>query len=214
MAARDHIARHTEYKDTMDLIPTPPFATRALFDSVLSKYYTEDDYDKMSAWDPACGFGHMCEVFKEMGFNEVISSDVKDHGYDPTMVIDFCGDTAIRADLIITNPPYAKMNSFIINALDRANMGVAMLTRIQMLEGQSRYNNIFKTKPPSDVAVFSDRIPFKVGEVVPKASKMFTHCWAYWDKTRSSKSQTTLTWIRPTIQKELERPEDYAASDD
>lgn len=84
-----------------------------------------------------------------------------------------------------------------------------MLCRIQVLESQGRYH-LFTQHPPTTVAVFSDRIPFKTGEVVKKAPKMFTHCWLWWDKGDLTKpGETKLIWIRPDAQKVYERNADY-----
>jgi len=215
MAVRDHIARHSSYDDTKDFIPTPPYATRVLFEKVapLMKAQAQD----MLIWDPACGAGHMCDVFEEYGARS-IGSDVMDHGYKKVKIQDFtvrdASDAYSQADAIVTNPPYAYLNEFIIEGLDRSTKHFAILVRIQAVEGQNRFKNVFSRVPPMKVAVFSDRIPFKSGVVVRKASKMFTHCWLYWDvdwlRRVGGNYDSNMVWIEPDVQSKFERDSDYA----
>lgn len=215
MSIRDMVARHSDYKETKDLIPTPPYATRAFFEYVAPRIKTYAN--ESSAWDPACGFGHMCDVFKEYGFKDVIGSDIKDYGYPNTKILDINDAHSVEADVIVTNPPYALMDQFIKRGLSQSNKDFALLTRIQVLEGQRRYSNFYNVVPPTSVHVFSDRVPFKTGKVVRKAPKMFTHVWVYWDITNIRKygpSDTTFSWIPPTVQKQLEKDGDYDDSDD
>lgn len=214
MAARDHIARHSNYDVTKDFIPTPPYATRVLFEVVAP--IMKAQAPEMTIWDPACGAGHMCRVFEEYGAKSM-GSDIIDHGYDRFVHQDFVkldpSDTYKSADAIVTNPPYAYLNEFIIEGLDKATKHFALLTRIQAVEGQNRYKNVFSRVPPTKVSVFSDRIPFKTGVVVKKASKMFTHVWLYWDVDwlRQDKGPyiPQMQWIEPGVQAKFEKDEDY-----
>lgn len=212
MSIRDMVARHSDYDETKDFVPTPGYATRALFEYVAPRMKKVSENRELSIWDPACGRGHMCEVFKEYGYNQIIASDVQDYGYKGTIVRGFENFHNMQADVIVTNPPYAHMDTFIKRGLSQSNTDFALLTRIQVLEGQRRFASFFNVVPPTKVAVFSDRIPFKTGKTVKKAPKMFTHVWLYWDiqNIRSyGPSDTELTWIPPTAQKELEKVGDY-----
>lgn len=215
MSIRDMVARHSDYNRTKDFIPTPPYATRVLFEYVAP--HMKDTDRIRDIWDPACGAGHMCEVFKEYGFERVMGSDSEDYGYqgvqypDPKL-LDFTNHHTITADAIVTNPPYALMEDFIKRGLSMSETDFALLTRIQVLEGQNRYNKFFKVVPPTKVSIFSDRVPFKTGAVVRRASKMFTHCWLYWDikKLREGiKQDTVVDWIPPEAQSKLEKDTDY-----
>jgi len=218
MTIRDMVARHSNYTHTKDFIPTPPFATRALFEYVQPSM--KENTGIQGIWDPACGKGHMCEVFKEYEYGGVYASDIEDYGYPMTKTGDFKDiemDDGNEMDVIVTNPPYAMMADFIRHGLDRATKHFALLTRIQVLEGQARYNDFYSVVPPTKVAVFSDRIPFKTGVVVRKAPKMFTHCWVYWDmaKVKAGKNNSTeLMWLPPDAQKKLEKEGDYDNNDD
>jgi len=114
---------------------------------------------------------------------------------------------SFQPDVIITNPPYKHGYKFVLQALDEANVGVAMLLRVQALEGQTRYNSLYSKTPPTQIAFFSDRIPFKTGAVVRKAPKMFFHIWLWWNKL--DPAPRTPLWIPPNAQSQLEKDEDY-----
>ena len=203
MAARDMVARHSNYDKTRDFIPTPPYATRALFEYVVPEWRELIGEDPPVYWDPAAGRGHMVNVLKEYGVG--IGSDIQGHG----IIKDFLDkdQTPMYSDYIITNPPYKHAEAFVHRALECASYGVAMLLRIQFLESQGRWERLFKSRPPTQVAIFADRIPFKVGEVVRKAPKMFTHMWCCWDKVNPD--PRPVMWVPPTAQKDLERDSDY-----
>ena len=206
MSIREMVARRSSYNETMDFFPTPPYATRALFRYLLPAFEHWETAEAHSIWDPACGAGHMSEVFREYGFCQVISSDIEDYGYDRMDEKVPFQHSKKTADLIVTNPPYGDMAAFVDHGLNKSNVGLALLTRIQFLEGQNRYQNFFKTRPPTIVGVFADRIPFKKNMVVPKAPKMFTHCWVVW---LEGAQPQPLRWIPPEAQTMLEKVTDY-----
>ena len=60
------MARRHEALDSLDYFPTPPWATRALFEII-----GEDGRD-LVCWEPACGQGHMADVLREY-FGAVIA---------------------------------------------------------------------------------------------------------------------------------------------
>ena len=214
MSIRDHVARHSDFDETKDFIPTPGYATRALFEYVLKPLWRENWNTEAytSVWDPAAGKGHMSEVFKEYNFSRVMSSDAYDwgphriSGYDEIEKFQHLAKTGHKSGLVITNPPYAEIQDFVDWGLQASNVGLALLTRIQFLEGQRRYRSVFSQRPPTQVAIFSDRIPFKTNITVRKAPKMFTHCWVVW---LHGVAPQPLTWIPPDAQMQLEKMSDY-----
>lgn len=208
MSIRDMVARRSKFSDNNDFFPTPPYATRALFEHVIPNVIGATD--ELSIWDPACGAGHMSAVFEEYGFKDVRSSDIVDYGYPGTKVERFQEASKYQAvDLVVTNPPYGDMAEFVSHGLRSASTYLAFLTRIQFLEGQGRYANIFSVTPPAKVAVFSDRIPFKMNVTTNKAPKMFTHCWVVWDIANPPR-KTEVLWIPPDAQAKLQKIEsDY-----
>ena len=120
-------------------------------------------YEKFNpyVWECACGAGHLSNVLKNHGY-KVMSSDIINHGYDDMEIVDFLSYKPInsRNDFdIITNPPYKYALDFVKHALEISmeSVKVAMLLRIQFLEGQKRYE-FFKENPPKIVYVFSKRV--------------------------------------------------------
>jgi len=210
MAIRDMVARKSDFDDTKDMIPTPPYVTRVFFDLVVKDVH---DFSNMSFWDPAAGRGHMSKVADELGFGRVISTDLHDWPDKVSHVQsgeDFLSPER-EADFIVTNPPYALSNQFVMNALDKASVGVGILQRVNVLESQKRYE-LFTRCPPTQIAFFSDRIPFKTAKVVRKAPKMYFHIWMYWNvqEIRAGRGGARPPmWLPPDAQAKYERVGDY-----
>lgn len=185
------MARRVEPPDSLDFFPTPPWATRALFRHVLPKM----NYRGSSGWEPACGEGHMAEVLREF-FGRVEATDIFDYGYGEGG-IDFLGwkPPFSPADWIITNPPFKAAISFTLRALELAEVGVAMLARTQWLESKSRYELLFKSRPPTIFAPFVERVPMVKGRWDPDASTATSHAWFVW--TKNPHVCTKMVLIRP-----------------
>lgn len=104
--------------------------------------------------EPCCGEGHISKILKEHGYS-VWSSDLIDRGYG-----DEFGDFLVMNDSnardIITNPPYALAYDFVEHALDISedDVKVAMLLKIQFLEGKKRRKLFEKYPPRTCVCVF------------------------------------------------------------
>jgi len=196
------MAQRTESSDSFDNFPTPPWATRALFEQILTKYNLED----MSCLEPACGAGHMAEVHKEY-FKNVFASDIFPYGYGE--VVDFLdGDYPhSEFDWIITNPPFKLAEDFIAKSLSIAKEGVAMLTRTVFLESVGRYERLFRHTPPSVAAQFCERVPMVKGRLDSKATTATGYAWIVWEK-RHDNVLPRLEWISPCRRK-LEREGDY-----
>ena len=56
-----------------------------------------------------------------------------------------------------------------------------MLCRTQVLEGVSRYKNIFSKNPPTDVYQYIDRIQCWKNGKKPTGSSAQAYCWLVWD---------------------------------
>lgn len=227
MTVRDMVARHSEFDETEDFIPTPPWATRALYEYVAPRLKQEAPL--LIAQDPACGEGHMMQVFSEYGHKAVWGSD-----FSPKQMLrarERLGPDAKlwhqdytkphpkldAPDVVITNPPYKHLNAFVDKALETAVFGVGMLCRVQALESEGRYNNIFKVRPPTQIAFFSNRIPFKTGAVAKKAPKMFFHVWLWWERfynpvelSQKWRAPRPPMWVPYDAQTQLEKDSDYA----
>ena len=107
-------SNHTEEERAdNDLYCTDPIAAELLCD--VEKF-------SPNIWEPACGMGHLSEVFKKRGYN-VRSTDLVDRGYGEVKDFLFFNDEEWEGD-IITNPPYKFATDFIYKALDVIRGGV------------------------------------------------------------------------------------------
>lgn len=147
-------------------------------------------------WEPACGMGHLSEVFKKHGYN-VRSSDLIDRGYGE--VQDFLGMDVQQWDGdIITNPPYKFAVDFIYKALSIIPTGrkVAMFLKVQFLEGKER-RQLFNTAPPHFVYVSSSRILCVKNADFQKmrdgGGSAVAYAWFVWEK--GYKGDTIIRWF-------------------
>src|SRR6185369_6866173 len=72
-------SRH-EPDDSLDYFPTPPWATRALFEHVFAHLGCKQHCQRQTAWEPAWGEGQIGEVLCEY-FKAVFATDIHDYGY-------------------------------------------------------------------------------------------------------------------------------------
>ncbi len=195
----------------LDDFPTPPWATRALITSVIKLLPAE------TVLEPAAGRGLMADVLGEK-FATVSSFDIHDYGYCPVSSLGFLQDPRFdefqQWDWVITNPPFNLAQKFIWRAFSCARRGVAMLCRTAIIEGRTRYRDLYENTPPSLIAQFVERVPMVEGQYDPLASTATSYAWLIWDKHYSLRHdaryrnhlvQTPLCWI-PPCRKELERP--------
>ena len=125
-------------KEGLDFYPTPPWATRALFESGFELNRNE------IVWEPSMGLGHMVRTIGEYHpANKIIGTDINEAVCNPP--VDFLSaDNTYNADWIITNPPFNIINDYVLHALEITNRGVGMFVRYPFLETTKRYNSIFK----------------------------------------------------------------------
>lgn len=204
-----------EPDDSLDFFPTPPWATRALVERVLqnadllgTSMVDRLALDKLHAWEPACGEGHIAEVLREYS-GDVLATDVFDYGYGDT-TLDFTSDleagTHADRDFIITNPPFGdKGEAFVLQALRLARVGVAMFFRVQWLDTIGRYERIFRDHPPTLLAFFAERVPLHKGRWEPEGSTATAYIWLLWIK---GEDPLPPFWIPPGCREALTRPDD------
>ena len=192
------MAQRHEPADSADDFPTPPWATRALMEHVLSKNVRQRSW---LCWEPACGRGYMADTLREY-FSNVYASDIIDYGVGAN-VHDFTSQPNCGAHWIITNPPFKLAEVFVSRAFEFAHQGVAMLCRTTFLEGKGRYERLFRSHPPL-LAQFVERVPIVKGRIVRGASSATAYAWFVWGKD----IQPGLTFIPPCRQ-QLERNRDY-----
>lgn len=204
--ARTVMGSRVEPDDSLDYFPTPPWATRALLNHVLPAAGLAGKR-LASAWEPACGEGHIAEVLAEYT-DVLLSSDIHDYGYG--QVFDFLGNDIKlinpSVDWIVTNPPFGKKTEpFVLRALEMAKVGVAMFVRMQWLETTGRYDRIYSKTPPTIIGFFAERVPLCKGEWKPEGDTATAYIWLVWIK--GQKPQAPF-WIPPNCRTDLELPDD------
>lgn len=214
------MAQRIEPHDSLDYFPTPPWATRALCEFLAN--VVREPLEIQRAWEPACGELHMARPLREY-FAHVHASDV--FRYTPDHAIcDFLahGPSQGEFDWIITNPPFALGEQFILHAIRRARRGVAVLVRTSFTESE-RYESLFHPDvAPAFVITFSERVVMLKGRLVQsgkadpfnpdehgtprKASTATSYAWLIW---QSGQHDTRHRWIKPGTRRLLEREGDY-----
>jgi hypothetical protein len=199
------MAQRIEPTDSRDDFPTPPWATRALL-----KHVIDDPHwlKRLTCLEPACGAGHMAKVLVEH-FSAVACYDVHDYRYGEIKDYLVGPYRADSWDWVITNPPFRLAEEFVLRSLDVAREGVAILARTVFIESVGRYQNLFKLRPPTIYAQFTERVPMVKGRLDKKATTATSYCWLVWKKS-AVVDAPRLIWI-PPCRKSLERDGDYDA---
>lgn len=172
---------HDGLREADDFYPTPPDATEALL--------RVESFDG-PIWEPACGNGAISKVLEAHG-HRVVSTDLVDRDYG-TPRIDFLMETTSQAPNIITNPPFKLMVPFVRKSLDLTTSKVAMLLRINALEGLER-RRLFEETPLASVRVFSKRLTFQRGGFSTHGGGMLAFAWFTWD--HAHEGPPTLGWV-------------------
>lgn len=208
------VAGRKASRRSVDDFPSPPWAVRALFEYVLPR----NGLHRMTAFEPTCNRGWMADVLREK-FGTVIASDLVDYGYEHgTARQDFLMWTpANRAEIpdwIIMNPPYTLAGRFAERAIMFSRIGTAMLLRMQFVEGETRWEGLFKPSAPTVIAAFVERVSMVPGTLDRKASRPTLYAWFVWEHDNAKfyepagRGTTDFMWI-PPCKKRLERDSDY-----
>lgn len=157
--------------------------------------------------EPCIGGGHMLKGIinycHEKSMSPIlIGTDFKDRGYAHPQCniqygLDFLDDDypIATADTIIMNPPYSTLEPFLIRALEIAQRYLVVLCRTQVLEGESRYKNIFADNPPTYIYQYVNRIQCWHNGNKPEGSSAQAYCWLVWDKEATT-TEPILRWIK------------------
>lgn len=136
LGASNHSSREREHHD---YYATDPIAVDSLFSAINLPN---------AVWECACGEGHLSRRMIELG-RSVYSSDIIDRGYGD--VLDFLSQNYMpkNCKCIITNPPYKFALEFVLHSLELLPEGCmcAMFLKTTFLEGQKRYEKLFKNTP-------------------------------------------------------------------
>jgi len=193
--------RHSSL-DSLDFLPTPPWATRAFVERVLMEAvgFERASLFGASVLEPSCGRGHMVRPLREY-FGSVDGFDIFDHGEGfPTR--DFLdGQPWERSyDFVIGNPPFKAWLDFTERALDLARVGVAMFARLSIVEGQERFARLYDARPPTLEVRYAERVVLFEGRCldpdVPYWDPKGDEGRGKWKKPASATAYCWMVWVR------------------
>ncbi|MEW6016680.1 MAG: hypothetical protein AB1760_01245 [Pseudomonadota bacterium] len=195
-------------RDATNLFPTAPWGGR-----VMGELIRKIDPLARTCWECACGPGMLAHGLQDY-FEAVHLSDFVQYGGHH--VFDFVRGPAdqvpFAADWIATNPPFDLVEEFIRAAYARARRGVAMLVRLQALEGQERHRLLYEDCRLYAVAPFSERLPLVMGCWDPEASSAAAYAIFVFLKPgtgpRTRPPHPYLIDIAPGAKARLSRPSD------
>lgn len=209
------MARRVTPPNSLEFFPTPPWATRALFEHVLP-HIGIDVSEIETVCDPMCGQGHISNVAKEY-VGEVIAADIFDYGIGAIQsdyLDEMFSEVLPVANWTVTNPPFAPALDVVLRAIEMSDDGVAVLLRTQWLEGADRYDKLFRDNPPTLFAPFVERVPMIEGRWDPEASSATAYAWFCWaadvdkDGKKIKAQPMPPFWIPPGCSTTLTRPGD------
>jgi hypothetical protein len=200
------MSRRFEAAGSLDDFPTPPWAVRALCEWLCRQGHR---IEECAVREPAAGRGHMARALREY-FALVQESDIHAYGRNDLRIADFLDEMWPVVDWTITNPPFRLAEEFCRQALATSRDGVAMLVRIQFLEGTGRFVRLFSVNSPSAVLQFVERVPMLRGRLDPAVSTATSYCWLVWELRRVDPTpRTEFVWL-PPCRRRFEREGDYA----
>jgi len=165
-----------------DFYPTPESITNALLGV--------ETFDG-NILEPCCGEGHISNVLLNKGYT-VTSRDLFERGFGETGKDFLFMPEPKTFENVITNPPYNLALEFAEAALLVTTKKVAMLMKIQFLEGVKR-KEFFKRSPLKTVWVFSKRVTLTKPEWEGKNKGFITYAWFVWEHGYTG--QPTINWI-------------------
>ena len=182
-----------EDREENDFYATDPKALELLLDKL-----KEDEIElSNNIWETACGLGHLSEALSKRGYS-VFNTDLINRGYENQhLAKDFFEFDNEWSGDIITNPPYKLATQFVNHSLELVSdkRYVIMFLKIQFLESQSRYDNLFKNNPPKYVYVFSKRVNTSRNGDFDKYNAAPAMCFAWFIWQKGFKGEPTLRWL-------------------
>lgn len=197
--------KNNKEREALDYYATPPKEVLNILETIAPNFTGK------TILEPCVGGGHMLDGIKQyLTLNhqipsQIYISDVKNRVNWPEneySAFDEAGDFLkddypfSEADYVIMNPPFATIEPFTIRALEIAKERLIMFGRLQFLEGQSRYEKIFKDNPPNDIYVYVDRVQCGKNGVFVSGSSVQAYAWYVWDRTGNNQEYGKLHWIK------------------
>lgn len=133
-------------------------------------------------WEPACGAGHLAEVFNDAG-KLGKATDLYDRGYGVSGV-DFLQTNEAWTGDIATNPPYKYAKEFALHALNLIQKGrkLCLFLKLTYLEGSARYRDLFNRYPPKTIYVSVRRTACGKNGDFKNAENAVCYAWYVWEK--------------------------------
>ena len=187
---RETIGYNKNHKDREqnDYYATPPKEVKNIL-----------EYEKLygNILDNSCGEGHLIEeVKKEYPNNKIIATDLINRGYGEGG-LDFLSEDYPYTDIdtIIMNPPFKLIEEFVNKSLKIADKKVVLFARMQFLESQARYENIFKNNKPNRIYIYVDRVSCGLNGDFKEGKNSMSFAWFVWEKNNLGQPPT-MYWLR------------------
>ena len=177
------------------------------------------DFSNQTILENSIGGGHMMDGIvyylekNNQSPKKIIGTDVQDRGflshsekynssiknilnyYDKEDFLSNNYPFIENIDTIIMNPPFSTIEPFVMKSIQIAKKYIIMLGRLQFIESESRFYNIFNINPPTYIFQYVDRIQcYKNGDTSIKEASIQAYAWFVWDLSKPKK--TELIWIR------------------
>ena len=164
-----------------DFYPTPKECTIALLNFLAAagvKFST--------VCEPACGDGAISKILEDNMYY-TFSSDLRESGYGKPNV-NFLTCEPIKADALITNPPFNIADQFILKAVQHYDI-VCMLLKSQYWHVKSR-RNLFMVHTPAYILPLTWRPNFLAYLQAPgeKSSSVMDVAWTVWIRNNTNAS--------------------------
>ena len=181
-----------------DFYPTPD----ALLDPLIERWRI---HLTGGVWEPACGDGAICKALARHGLASV-GTDLVDRGHgesrrDFLMELTPPAIEGVETDAIVTNPPFRLWREFAAHALGLDVGFVALLGRLQLLEGK-RVSALFEETNLTAVMVSAGRVNMlPVVDGVRAEDKghngMIAWAWFVWVRHRAVHDRPRIEWFTP-----------------
>jgi hypothetical protein len=152
-------------------------------------------------WDPACGGGNIFAAAVAHGHMDVVGTDIVQRWSVAWSVLDFFNCTNLRAQNIVTNPPFGRAilaEKFIRHAISLKPRKLAVFVGSRFLFGKARAAGLFAEFPPARIWLITPRPSCPPGEYLAAGNKAgggtADYCWMVWEPLVGG--EPVLGWLR------------------
>jgi len=173
-----------------DFYPTPASLVTPLIERWRHQF---DD----GVWEPACGDGAICRLLEAAGIPS-IGSDLVDRGHGEArrdFLMELAPPKGFHA--LITNPPFRLWREFAQHATSMDLGFIALLGRLQLLEGK-RLSALFQETKLAEVMVSAGRVNMLPAGAVDKGHNgMIAWAWFIWVPYAAYQREPRIVWFTP-----------------